>query len=197
MTKAIPYYNLPSRFDAVADNAIGGVPWMFFVMLAIAAALWFVFSKTGLGTQALAVGGDARVARLCGIRVRRVILVSFVTSGCLAGIAAIFYTAQFGAAQPTLGTDWLLASFAAPIIGGTSLTGGRVSVVGTLLGAVFLAEVTDALLFLNVSAFWNTFVQGAVILFAISLDLVRRRVSGQFSLSRFGNTGGAANVSYR
>jgi ribose transport system permease protein len=184
LTGAIPYYNLPRHFDALSDNAIGGVPWMFFVMLIVATSLWFVYAKTSIGTQSLALGGNPDAARLCGVRIRRVLVVTFMVSGCLAGIAAIFYTAQFGAAEPTLGTDWLLPSFAAPIIGGTALSGGRVSVVGTVLGAVFLAEVTDALVFLNVSAFWNTFVDGAVILFAITLDVVRRRISLNFLVNR-------------
>ena len=184
LTGAIPYYNLPRHFDALSDNTIGGVPWMFFVMLIVATSLWFVYAKTSIGTQSLALGGNPDAARLCGVRIRRVLVVTFMVSGCLAGIAAIFYTAQFGAAEPTLGTDWLLPSFAAPIIGGTALSGGRVSVVGTVLGAVFLAEVTDALVFLNVSAFWNTFVDGAVILFAITLDVVRRRISLNFLVNR-------------
>ncbi|MGA3214876.1 MAG: ABC transporter permease [Acidimicrobiales bacterium] len=196
LTGAIPYYNLPRHFDALSDNAVGGVPWMFFVMLLIAAALWFVYAMTSIGTQNLALGGNPNAARLCGIRIRRVLVVTFIVSGCLAGIAAIFYTAQFGAAEPTLGTDWLLPSFAAPIIGGTALSGGRVSVVGTVLGAVFLAEVTDALVFLNVSAFWNTFVDGAVILFAITLDVVRRRISLSFLVNR-STTAGLRKVVYR
>ena len=190
LTGAIPYYNLPTRFDALSDNAIGGVPWMFFVMLVIAAGMWFVYNKTSIGTKSLALGGDAKAARLCGVRIRRVLIVTFVVSGCLAGIAAVFYTAQFGTAEPTLGTDWLLPSFAAPIIGGTALSGGRVSVVGTLLGAVFLAEVTDALVFLNVSAFWNTLVDGAVILFAITLDVLRKRISLSFLLRKSLRVGG-------
>jgi ribose transport system permease protein len=196
LTGAIPYYNLPRHFDALSDNAIDGVPWMFFVMLIVATGLWFVYAKTSIGTQSLALGGNPNAARLCGIRIRRVLVVTFMVSGCLAGIAAIFYTAQFGAAEPTLGTDWLLPSFAAPIIGGTALSGGRVSVVGTVLGAVFLAEVTDALVFLNVSAFWNTFVDGAVILFAITLDVVRRRISLEFLLSR-STTAAVRKVVYR
>ena len=138
--------------------------------------MWVVFGKTGYGIRNLAVGGGAEISRLCGVRVNRVGLVCFAAAGGLAGVAAVFYTAQFGAAQPALGTDWLLPSFAAPILGGTSISGGRVSVVGTILGAILLAEVTDALIFLDVSAFWNTFVQGSVILFAVALDAGRRRL---------------------
>jgi ribose transport system permease protein len=175
ITKAIPYYDLPGPFDALSGNAFAGIPWVFVVMIAIAAMVASVFAWTSYGLRNLAVGGGATVARLCGTRVSRVVLVCFALAGCFASIGALFYTAQFGAAQPTLGTDWLLPSFAAPILGGTSLSGGRVSVLGTILGALFLAEVTDVLVFLDVSAFWNTFVQGATILFAVGLDAGRRR----------------------
>ena len=91
LTGAIPYYNLPNRFDALSDNAIGGVPWMFFVMLVIAAGLWFVYNMTSIGTKSLALGGDARAARLCGVRVRRVLLVTFIVSGCLAGSGSVLH----------------------------------------------------------------------------------------------------------
>ena len=184
VTKAIPYYNLPSGLGGLAGNAFGSVPWVLIVMLAVGGVVLAVYAHSAYGLRNLAVGGGAFVARLCGIKVQRVVIVSFALAGLFAAMAAVFYTASFGAAQPTLGADWLLPSFAAPILGGTSLSGGRVSIVGTILGALFLAEVTDALIFLHVSTFWNTFFQGAAILFAVSLDAARHHFAAQIAARR-------------
>ena len=107
------------------------------------------------------------------MHVNRVVLTAFILSGLLSGIAAILLVARLGSAQVDVGSDWMLASFAAPIIGGTRMSGGKVTVIGTVFGAILLALISNGLVFLNVSIYWTAFVHGVIILSAVGIDRIR------------------------
>jgi ribose transport system permease protein len=94
-------------------------------------------------------------------------------SGVLVAVAAVLGTAQLGSAQPTIGADWVLTSFAIPIIGGTALTGGYVSVAGTFLAAVVIALINNGLVLTNANPYWVQFLLGLLILGAVGLGRVR------------------------
>ena len=173
ITKSFPFYNLPEQFTFLGNANIQGVPVMFFIMLLIAILVDVVFRRMKIGRQILCVGGNIKVAELTGVPVNRVVIIAHMISGTLAGAAAILLISRLGSADPNVGQDWLLGSFAAPIIGGTLLAGGKVSVVGAFLGAILLALITNGLVFLNLSVYWNTFIQGLIILGAVGLDRAR------------------------
>ncbi len=173
ITKSFPYYNLPEQFRYLGNANIQGVPLMFFIMLFIAVLVDIVFRRMKIGRQILCIGGNIKVAELTGVPVNRVVIISHMLCGVLAGAAAILLISRLGFADPNVGQDWLLGSFAAPIIGGTLLSGGKVSVVGVILGAILLALITNGLVFLNLSVYWNTFIQGLIILGAVGLDRAR------------------------
>jgi ribose transport system permease protein len=173
ITKANPFYNLPSSFRAIGSMKIVGVPLLLFLMLALAIALALMFRYLGLGRQILALGGNITAAELSGVPINKVVIASHVLCGVLAAVAAILLTSRLGSAQPDVGKDWLLPSFAAPIIGGTRLAGGKVSVVVAVLGAILLALISNGLVFLNIDVYWNQFIQGIIILSAVGLDRVR------------------------
>ncbi len=174
ISKANPFYNLSPcvQVDRL-DEGSAGCPLLLFIMLMIAVILHFVMAYLGVGRQMLAIGGNIRAAEFSGIPVNRAVILSHVLSGLLAGFAAILLISRLGSAQPDVGKDWMLASFAAPIIGGTRLAGGKVSVVGAVLGAVLLALISNGLVFLNISIYWNTFIQGMIILAAVGVDRLR------------------------
>jgi ribose transport system permease protein len=173
ISKANPFYNLPVDFKWIGTARLGGIPVLLFVMLATAVVLHFVLAHLGVGRQMLALGGNIRAAELSGVPVNRVVIVSHMISGLLAGFAAILLISRLGSAQPDVGRDWMLASFAAPIIGGTRLAGGKVSATGAVLGAVLLALISSGLVFLNISIYWNQFIQGLIILAAVGVDRMR------------------------
>jgi ribose transport system permease protein len=118
----------------------------------------------------LAVGGNPAAAELSGISPGRAVVLAHVLSGFLAATAAILVVARLGSAQPTIGSDWLLLSFAAPIIGGAALTGGHVSVAGTVLAVLVIVLIENGLVLAKVDPYWVQFLLGALILGAVGLN---------------------------
>lgn len=173
ITQVVPFYKMPADFRAFGNLQPFGVPILLIVMLVVAGILWYLFRSVGLGKQILALGANPVAAELAGVPVKRVIVTVYTLSGLLAGCAAVLLTARLGSAQPLNGSDWLLNSFAVPIIGGTLLTGGYVSVTGTVLGAVLLALIANGLVFLNIDPYWVKLLQGAIILAAGGIDRAR------------------------
>jgi ribose transport system permease protein len=126
----------------------------------------------------LAAGAKPAAAELSGVRVGRTFILCHVLSGVLAGVAAMMVVARTGAAIPSmagdLGQDWLLPAFLGPVLGGTLLAGGRVSVLGSFLGAVLVSELTNGLLQFRVGEFWVQTWLGLLLLLAVLMDLTRR-----------------------
>jgi len=173
LTQVQPFYKMPADFRALGNLQLAGVPILAIVMLAIAVGLWYLFRSVGLGRQILTLGANPLAAELAGVPIARVRITVYTLSGLLAGCAGVLLTARLGSAQPLNGTDWLLNSFAVPIIGGTLLTGGYVSVTGTVLGAILLALIANGLVFLNIDPYWVKLIQGAIILAAGGIDRAR------------------------
>jgi ribose transport system permease protein len=142
-------------------------------MLAIGVVLWFVFSRVGIGRQILAMGANPRAAELAGVPVDRSRIIVHAIAGFLASFAGIILTARLGVAQPSIGNDWLLSSFAAPIIGGTLLSGGYLSVPGVIAGALLLTLVANGLIQLNIDPYWTQLGSGLIILGAGGIDRLR------------------------
>ncbi|MDE0111421.1 MAG: ABC transporter permease, partial [Albidovulum sp.] len=149
------------------------------VTIGVAVLLSALFRLTSLGREMLAAGANPRTAELSGIRVNRTITYCHMLSGVLAGMAGMMLVARTGAAIPSmagqLGQDWLLPAFLGPVLGGTLLTGGRVSVLGTLLGSFLVTMLTSGLLLMQVGAFWIQTYLGLLLLAAVLIDLARRR----------------------
>ena len=99
---------------------------------------------------------------------------SNMLSGLFESIAGILLVSRLGSAQPDIGSDWMLFSFAAPLIGGSRLAGGKINVFGTVLGAVLLAAISNALIHLNLDIYWMTFIQGVIILGAVAIERIRQ-----------------------
>ncbi|MBL8592451.1 MAG: ABC transporter permease, partial [Devosia sp.] len=133
--------------------------------------LYLLFKHSTLGRQILAVGANPRAAEMSGIPVDRTIVFVHALSGALAAAAALMLTSRLAAAMPAVaGDDWLLPSFLAPVIGGTALSGGIVSVVGTILGALLVSTIRSGLLVLEIGNFWLPLFLGAFLLAAILIE---------------------------
>lgn len=177
-TKGVPLNGLPATFGAFGRSGIGPVPSLAIVALVIGAALYVLFKHTVLGRQVLAVGANARTAEMSGIPVGRITIFVHVLSGALAGAAALMLTSRLSAAMPAVaGDDWLLPSFLAPVIGGTALAGGMVSVIGTILGALLVATIRSGLLVLQVGNFWLQLFLGVFLLSAILFERYRTKLA--------------------
>jgi ribose transport system permease protein len=173
ITKAVPFYNLPSNFLAFGNGKIGFFPILLVVPVIVTLFLAVFFSRFVEGRYLLAVGGNSTSAELSGISVSRAIVISHIISGLLAAAAGVLAVAQLGSAQPTIGADWLVISFAAPIIGGASLSGGSISIVGTVIAVLLVGLIQNAMVLLAVDPYWVTFLLGALILVAVWINRYR------------------------
>jgi len=178
VTGSIPFYKMPSALVAFGDRHWGAIPYLLVAPLIVAAGLGLFFSRTVPGRQLLAFGGNPQAAELSGISRERVVVSAHFLSGLLAGGAAVLAVAQLGSAQPTIGADWLLLSFAAPIIGGAALTGGHISVLGTMFAVLLLGLIQNGMVLAKVDPYWVQFVLGALILAAVGLNRWRAVNSG-------------------
>jgi ribose transport system permease protein len=178
LTGAQAFSTLPPGF--VAFGTLRYLTWvsaLVFVALGVAAALAFLFRLTALGREILAAGANARAAALSGVPVPRAITVAHALSGTLGALAGLMLAMRNGAAIPgmagQLGADWLLPAFLAPVLGGTLLTGGTVSVSGTVLGALLITVLSSGLLQLKIGEFWVQTFLGLILLAAVTLDRLR------------------------
>jgi ribose transport system permease protein len=161
--------------DSVAFKMIGrgyflGVPVPVYIMLAIFLILYLVLKKTTFGRGVYAVGGNEEASRLSGLNVDRIKIGVYTISGLLSAFAGIILTSRLNSAQPTAGISYELDAIAAVVIVGTSLSGGRGRIVGTLIGALIIGVLNNGLNLLNVSSFYQQVVKGGVILLAVLLD---------------------------
>jgi ribose transport system permease protein len=178
ITGSIPFYKMPPALSAFGDQHWSAMPYLLVAPLIVAALLGLFFSRMAPGRQLLAFGGNPHAAELSGISRGRVVISAHVLSGLLAAVAAVLAVAQLGSAQPTIGADWLLLSFAAPIIGGAALTGGYISVLGTMFAVFLIGLIQNGMVLAKVDPYWVQFVLGALILAAVGLNRWRAVNSG-------------------
>lgn len=178
LNDAEPFYNLPAGYVAFGQARLGPFPAIGVVTVLAVVGLWVLFGRTVLGRQILAVGGNPRAATLSGIPVERVVIVVHVLSGLLAAVAAILLMARLGSAQPSIGSDWLLPSFAVPIVGGVALNGGSAPVGAIVLAGVLIALIENGLVLTKADPYWIQFLLGAIILGAVGLNRLRPSTGG-------------------
>lgn len=167
-------YNFPQGFQNLGQATIRGVGLPVIVAGALALVLYVMLRRTRLGLNIYSVGGNARAARLVGISPARVKTAAFMISGAGAAVAGILAAARLNAANGTYGQADLLNAIAAVVIGGTSLSGGEGSVIGTTFGVLLVATIQNGLNILNVSPFWQEVAIGGIIL-AMGIMTVKSR----------------------
>ena len=153
-------------FKAIGQGYLLDIPVPAIIMLFTFGILYLVLGKTPLGRQTYAVGGNEKVSFISGIKINRVKIFAYALSGCLCALAGVILTS----AQPTAGVGYELDAIAAVVLGGTSMSGGKGSVSGTLIGALIIATLNNGLNILNVSSFYQQVVKGIVILLAVLMD---------------------------
>lgn len=156
-------------------NAYAGVPIPVIILLAVALAGAFLTQNTTFGRYLYAIGGNPDAARLSGINLRAHILAVFCIMGALAGVAGIIYTSRVGSGSPDAGVLLELDAIAACVIGGASLMGGRGTVFGACLGALFMASLDNGMSLKNVENYIQDIVKGTILVAAVGLDMLGRR----------------------
>jgi ribose transport system permease protein len=175
LTNAKPFYHMPKEFVAFGQARIGSFPHIGFITIFVTILIAVFINRMVPGRQILAVGGNLNAAETSGVPVNRVVVSAHVISGVIAAAAGLLLMARLGQAQPSIGQNWLLPSFAAPIIGGVALSGGSVSIVGTVLAAFFVSIIQDALVILNTDPYYYQFLLGVLILGAVGLDRLAKQ----------------------
>jgi ribose/xylose/arabinose/galactoside ABC-type transport system permease subunit len=162
--------NLPSGFLAMGQGTMLNVPVPVIIMIIGALIVGYMLKLTKQGRYIYAIGGNEEAAHLCGINVVRVKILVYTLCGFAAGIAGVLFTARFGVGQSTAGLGYELDVIAAAVIGGVSLSGGRGTILGAVIGSLLMGVLRNGLVLLNVSAYWQQVAIGIVILFAVLLD---------------------------
>jgi ribose transport system permease protein len=169
------YIKSPGFQDIALGELIPGLPNAVLILFACAVVAAILLSKTILGRYNYAIGSNEEAARLSGVNTHKWKIIIYAVAGVFTGIAGVTIAARLGSAQPQLGSGYELQAIAAVIIGGTSLLGGRGSILGTLIGALVMSVLINGLRILSIQTEWQTVVVGLVILFAVFADSLRQR----------------------
>lgn len=186
LIQPVPGGEVPKWYTKIAQ-LWGNVPIALPIVIIIVAAAGVLLRRTSTGAHILAVGGDGEVARLVGVRVERTVVKAYVLSGLFAGLAGLYLVARTRTGDPTIGASFTLDSLAAVVVGGTLLTGGRITMLGTVFGAMVLGLLPNVMNLSGVSTFYQTSVKGVILIVAILLPVVisryvarrRRQQAGQ------------------
>lgn len=176
LTGGASLYQLPKQFQALAGMGFLGMSLSFWVFVVTAGVLMFVMKYTRLGRSLYAIGGNADAARAAGIRVDRIVMGTLIFASVLAAIAGILYTVQYASVGQTQGSGYIFTVFAACVIGGISLNGGRGSVFGALTGILLLKFIDQLLRSMQVSGTVIELITGTFILVAL---IISRIASGK------------------
>jgi ribose transport system permease protein len=156
--------------DFFSQGSILGIPFPMFVLIVFYILLLILLQNTVFGRGVYAIGGNEEVARLSSLPTNRIKTLVYVISGVMSSLAGVILTSRLSSSQPTAGTGFELDAIAAVVIGGTSLAGGRGRLFGTFIGILIIGVLNNGLNIIGVSAFYQQFIKGLVILFAIILD---------------------------
>jgi erythritol transport system permease protein len=153
-----------------------GVPLVIWLLVAVGVGAAYLGARTPLGRHIYAVGGNERAAMLSGVKVNLIKFFVYMLSGFCASIVGLIIASQLMASHPMTGVTFELNAIAAAVLGGTSMTGGRGKIGGTIIGAFVIGILSDGLVMMGVSDFWQTVIKGLVIIAAVVVDQFQQRM---------------------
>jgi ribose transport system permease protein len=174
-TNGYPITGLGDDFAFLGTGWFLGMPMPVWVALIIILFFLFFIRKSKTGRYIYAIGGNERATLLSGINIKKVKIAVYTLTGVLCAVAGLLVTARLDSAQPNAGSGYELDSIAAVVIGGTSLSGGKGTIIGTVIGALIIGVLNNGLVLLDVSPFWQQVIKGLVILMAVVLDRMNEK----------------------
>ena len=170
---AIGTSNNAISFGKIGGGQVAGIPTPAIIMVLAFAVCFYILTQTKMGRYVYALGGNEEATKLSGLDTDKIKTYVYTISGILAAIAGVIVTARLYSAQPTAGSGYELDAIAAVVLGGTSLSGGQGTIIGTVIGALIIGILNNALNILDVSSYYQMIVKGIVILIAVLLDRKR------------------------
>jgi ribose transport system permease protein len=174
-TEGRPVWELPEIFSFLGTGRILGIPFPTIIMILVFIASHIVLTKTKFGRYVYAVGGNQEAARLAGIKTNFILIIVYIISGVLAALSGILLASRINSGQPNAGLGYELDVIAAVVVGGTSLFGGRGTIIGTFFGSMLIAVLRNGLNLLNVGSYVQQVIIGVVILLAVLIDQLRKK----------------------
>ena len=162
-------------FSKISMGSVLGIPNAVLIFFGVAIIAGLILSKTVFGRYNFAIGSNEEAARLSGINVDGWKIAIYTLGGLFAGIAGVMMASRLNSAQPALGAGYEMDAIAATVIGGTSLSGGEGTILGTVIGAFIMTILTNGLRMLSVPQEWQTVVTGLILVLAVYMDIIRRR----------------------
>lgn len=157
-------------FQFLGQGYIVGIPFPVIIMFIVFIVLYVLLHKTAFGKSVYAIGENEKAAYISGVKLNKVKIIIYSISGIMASISGLIITSRLSSAQPTAGASYEMDAIAAVVLGGTSLSGGKGRILGTLIGALIIGVLNNGLNIIGVSAFWQQVVKGVVILIAVLID---------------------------
>ena len=176
-------------YGVLGAGRLFGLPLAIWILIVVALAASYVARFTPIGRHIFAVGGNERAAGLSGIRVARVKLFVYMFSGFCAAIVGLIVSSELMAAHPATGESFELNAIAAAVLGGTPMSGGRGTIGGTIVGAFVIGILSDGLVMMGVSSFWQMVIKGLVIIIAVVVDQAQRRLQQRVALRQMARMG--------
>ena len=174
ITEAQPFYQIPESIKNFGNAKIFGlVPYLIIIPIIITVMMWLLMNKTQSGRNMLAYGNSVQSSELMGISPTKVVITAHVISGFLAAIGGMLVVCRLQLGTPNIGDSWLLPSFAAPVIGGAVLAGGKIDVIATALGVIIVAIISQALVIFKIDPFFVQILLGFMILIAVFINRYR------------------------
>lgn len=172
---AQPVANLDERYTNFVNGSIKlgpiELPYLIIYLAVVAGIMWFIWNKTKLGKNMFAIGGNPEAAAVSGVNLAKNIMIIFIISGILYGVAGFLEAGRAGSTTTATGLNYELDAIAACVVGGVSFTGGVGTIPGVLIGAVLLQVINYGLNFIGVNAYWQFIIRGLIIIVAVSLDV--------------------------
>ena len=171
-------------FKLIGSGSFFGFPLSIWIMVVVALAAGYLATRTPLGRHIYAVGGNERGAGLSGVNVDRTKLFVYMFSGLCAALVGLIISSQLQASHPATGETFELNAIAAAVLGGTSMSGGRGRIGGTIIGAFVIGILADGLIMMGVSSFWQTVIKGLVIIAAVVVDQIQQKLQARVILQQ-------------
>lgn len=176
-------------FGFLGAGRLVGLPVSIWILIAVALGAAYLARYTPLGRHIFAVGGNERAARISGVRVNMIKMFVYMFSGFCAAIVGLIISSELMASHPATGESFELNAIAAAVLGGTSMSGGRGTIGGTIVGAFVIGILSDGLVMMGVSSFWQMVIKGLVIIVAVVVDQAQRRLQQRVTLMQMARAG--------